>query len=244
MSDSRISVNEYVDMTPLLNMSSLDMLHKQICFGLLEAEVNYSHAGEPLDDVKRRAKGFWDSDWEAKLNLDLDTKARFDALEPKSKRKFACYYDGLYSLMSVLVVNQTTHQTRHDPRFTPKHPINYPLFQPLISWIEQQNVFASFGRVIIFLSPPGFKTVPHRDGNDIQGYEEEFIWLSPNRAKRLSLIDHQTGERRELKSPALWFNSNQLHSIESDLNHTYAVRIDGKFNERVRKYLAARFVKL
>jgi len=242
--DNIIPINEYVDMTALLDVRSWPSLHETITLGLMHAEVNYSYAGDPLEETKATTRGFWEAGWEASLKLSPGARSAFDKLSPALKRKFACYHSGFYSLQTVPVYLQGAHKTRHLPEGVFPHPVNHKLFPELIEWVDKQQLFESRGRIIIFLSPPGFRTAWHRDGNDEQVYDEEFLWFAPGRNKQLSLMNHMTSETRMLPSYAIWFNSNQLHGVEPDNSHSYSVRVDGKFSERVKKFLRSRLIKL
>lgn len=246
---SMLPINSYVDFLPLLD-NSLAKLHASICLGMLNAEINYSHAGDPVDELKSQVSGFWQENLANEFNLRQieNLRATYDKLTPAHQRKFACYYKSIYSLLTIPIINQgpryAGHYSRHDPKTCIKHPINYALFPDLLSWIDRQNIFESYGRTIIFLTPPGFKTFIHTDRVGEQDYVEEFIWLSPARNKNIVLANHLTGEERIVQSHAMWFNSNQYHGAVETLYHSYSIRIDGKFNNRTRNFLRNKFINL
>lgn len=240
-----LPLNSYVDLDPLIDIASLRRLHAEICFGLLNAEINYSHAGDPASEVKANAKGFWDKNWQAKL-LAKHPKLgeHFINLHPAKQRMFACYFNEFYSLMTIPIINQTNHKGRNSIEQCTPHPINYPLFTSVINWVNDQDIFETYGRVILFITPPGFKTVLHRDGDDYQAFNEEFMWISPARNKKMILANHITGEEKVIPAYTIWFNSNQYHGTEETIYHGYSLRIDGKFNDRTRKFLNNKFVSL
>lgn len=110
--------------------------------------------------------------------------------------------------------------------------IDYPIksnFQSLLDYIDSQEIFASIGRIVIFLNEPGSNTIEHRDYADGISRNDEFIWICPLQNKRFYVRDDY--EKTYVESKFCYFDSANIHGSDPVQHNTFSIRIDGKFSE-------------
>jgi hypothetical protein len=109
-------------------------------------------------------------------------------------------------------------------------------FQFLFDWIDAQNCFSEYGRVMFWINEPNQKTAFHRDypPNLLQHKDtrDPFIWLTGTIPKKLVILDPDTNEVHHSNVRACVFDSHNVHSSQGHpLHAAWSLRIDGKFNK-------------
>lgn len=110
-------------------------------------------------------------------------------------------------------------------------------------WIEQQDIFETYGRLNIFINFSNMYTYPHRDypvkdRETLETSPDEFIWITFNPAKKIYVLDRDTGEKHYSQSQCVWFNTGNWHGTDAVPLDCYSIRVDGVFNDRVRSQIS------
>jgi hypothetical protein len=114
---------------------------------------------------------------------------------------------------------------------------NAKYFAPLIAWIEQLDIFESYGRVHCFLTEHDCVTVEHSDYLPIDGHQAEMIWIRTRLDKGLYVMDRETLEKHHVQGYTAFFNEQDIHGAESSPRMTVSLRIDGVFTKNTRRAL-------
>lgn len=95
--------------------------------------------------------------------------------------------------------------------------------------------FKGVGRITLIFDTGGHTVAPHRD----HGYPKichEFIWFRTNLRKKFYML--KSGEKKYVTSYSAWFDSvNQFHGAEAVDELNFSFRIDGIFNDEIRKLI-------
>jgi hypothetical protein len=104
----------------------------------------------------------------------------------------------------------------------------------LIDFIKKLP-FKGVGRISLIFDTGGHIVPPHRD----HGYPKichEFIWFRTNLKKKFYMM--KDGEKKYVTSYSAWFDSvNQFHGSEAVDDLNFSIRVDGVFNDELRKLL-------
>ena len=124
---------------------------------------------------------------------------------------------------------------KHRPECVGRVPCDYQL-QFFYNWLDAQNIFSQYGRVLLFISHPGSKQITHFDPSDPEkATPDEFIWINfhPNR-KKLFLLNKSTEEKTYINGHVNWFNTDNFHGGDPVQFSSYALRVDGVFSDEFR----------
>lgn len=102
-------------------------------------------------------------------------------------------------------------------------------FRPFLDWIEKQNIFSSFGRIVIFLNEAGTRVLDHRDYEDGISRKDQFIWMSPLENKPFYIRDDS--KKIYLNSKFCYFDNSNIHGSDEMSCASFSIRIDGKFTK-------------
>jgi hypothetical protein len=122
-----------------------------------------------------------------------------------------------------------------------KRPIDSD-FDFFYNWLEKQNIFEEYGRVVFFINYPGSNQVPHYDPIDNDGNDQpdEFILINFNpKRKRLYLLDDKTNTKYYSNGYINWFNTINFHGADTVEYACYTLRIDGTFSDQFRQKFMA-----
>lgn len=107
-------------------------------------------------------------------------------------------------------------------------------FQELHSWIKTQDIFESYGRVIIWVHEPGSKILLHRDSVP-NSKLDEFVWIRFDDRKKLYV---ETEDKKYyLDGYVNWFDTTYYHSSDICEKAAYSIRIDGIFTQKIKQFL-------
>ena len=97
--------------------------------------------------------------------------------------------------------------------------------------------FEATARMIIMYDDSGRAVSAHRD-HDSTGLCHEFIWFRTNLEKPFYMLDARTGEQLYVKSHSAWFDTvNQFHGADETGALSFSIRVDGRFNEELRRQI-------
>ncbi|MEM7201068.1 MAG: hypothetical protein AAF628_12415 [Planctomycetota bacterium] len=97
--------------------------------------------------------------------------------------------------------------------------------------------FAAIGRVVIFYDLEPSALVAHRD-HWRPDLCHEFLWLRTDPSRRLFMECATTGARQPVTSSSAWFDTvNQFHGSAPSDGLSFAIRVDGVFDDQLRREL-------
>lgn len=106
-------------------------------------------------------------------------------------------------------------------------------FDFFYQWLDKQNIFSEYGRVMFFINYTGSNQQIHFDPI-YEGKEkpDEFILINlfPNE-KNLYLIDLETNEKFYSDGHINWFDTENFHGADTVSRSCYTLRVDGIFSE-------------
>lgn len=141
-----------------------------------------------------------------------------------------------YNSLSMNLRYTSDYLKKDDPTYC--HATNADQhFDFFYNWLDQQNIFCWYGRVVIFLNEPGIATLEHRDLPDNTHGIDEFIWINLDKRKRFYVVDPDSQQRVYINNTIAWFNTVDLHGAEPVDYATYSIRVDGRFTDHMRKLL-------
>ena len=109
-------------------------------------------------------------------------------------------------------------------------------FKFLFDWIDAQDCFDEYGRVIFWINEPGQSTTLHRDYPLGEGLNDPFIWFTGIIPKQLTILDEETNTTHYSTSRACVFDSNNIHASTGHPQYAaWSLRVDGKFNKEWAK---------
>jgi hypothetical protein len=135
----------------------------------------------------------------------------------------------LNQAMYIRVMKQDHYSTKHLHDSCIDTPVTND-FKFLFEWIDSQNVFNEYGRVVMFINEPGVKTVTHRDYPNPRSHRNEFIWLTLNSLKRFFVLDND-GTKHYTDSRVIYFDNANWHGSEPCQFANWSLRIDGVFSD-------------
>lgn len=95
--------------------------------------------------------------------------------------------------------------------------------------------FKSTGRIMLMFDTGEHPVIPHRDHikPDICN---EFIWLRTNFNKKFYV--YHSGVKKYISGYSAWFDTvNQFHGAEPGKELNFSIRVDGIFNDEIRKLI-------
>jgi hypothetical protein len=140
------------------------------------------------------------------------------------------------TLTETLAVRGTRNYNRDISNFLKKHLVEGSVDTPsakdfrfLTDWINDQNCFEEYGRIIFFISEAGATGIAHKDHSS--QVKDMFIWLTnPAAPKIIKLVDKITGIRHKSESNSAVFDNREYHETINPTPWTsWSLRIDGVF---------------
>lgn len=122
----------------------------------------------------------------------------------------------------------------------PENAVSYPAarhFNFFWEWLENQNVFTSIGRTVLFLSeskdPIGSAASNHvhRDYADGKSYKDQFIWIRFDPAKKFFVYDTENKTKNYVTSNVCVFDNSAWHGVEDPNQPCFSLRVDGTFTD-------------
>jgi hypothetical protein len=109
----------------------------------------------------------------------------------------------------------------------------YDNFPFLFSWLQENNIFNSIGRCVVYVAEANVKGLVHYDipkNNQL----DEFIWIGLDKRKKVFLQDAETKEKIYIDSPITVFDDRNYHGVESSDYASWSLRIDGFFSNEFK----------
>jgi len=107
-------------------------------------------------------------------------------------------------------------------------------FQFIFDWIDAQDCFEEYGRVMFFLSEPNSVGKIHRDYPlwAIHSPSDMFLWISSSTEKQIFVYDEVTNEQVLANSRAVLFDNCNYHGANNASDAVaWSLRVDGIFKK-------------
>jgi len=216
-----------------LDMKAFDEINNKIAFGLAKNHAHFSPSGTSQNTLYDQST----------LSV-YNERDRILSEMPELTRVEALHYAKLSGAVTLgngfILRGNKGYPAKYHEKHLRSNAIVHQFddqFKFLYDWIDAQNCFTEYGRVIFWINEPGQKTAFHCDypENDLskKNTMDPFIWLTGVIPKRLVIKDHATGETHHSTSRACVFNTHNIHASEGHPQcAAWSLRIDGKFNKK------------
>lgn len=219
-----------VDLTPYVDIENLLSLKPFLEYAIvknIEYQVPAQYDGDVFLD---KGVGFIDIDDKTKQQM-IEKYSYLSALNYKEMLLWLRYnMDITYGQSHLYVISSKTWEGKHLKDNCELTPVT-ETFKPFLTWLEEQNIFSSYGRVVIFLNEPNCFTPIHHDPPypDISP-KDEFIWISVDSRKRFFIFDGDTKEKTYIPGLIGTFDNHNYHGSDPCKYANWSVRIDGIFS--------------
>jgi hypothetical protein len=215
-----------------LDMKAFDEINDKIALALAK---NYAHCrpsgtGQATLYDQSTVSVFKERD---RILLEMPELSRIEA-------EYYAKLSGASTLGTRLIVRGVLgDQAKYHEKHLKRNVIKYPFddqFKFLFDWIDAQNCFIEYCRVIFWINESCQKTAFHRDYAETNArykdVKDQFIWLTGVIPKRLVVNDSDTGKLHLSTCRACVFSTHNIHSSEGHPQYAaWSLRIDGKFNK-------------
>lgn len=227
----KINNNISIDLTPHVDIDSLLALKPYIDYAIvknLDGQTPAQYAGELFFE---NGTGFIDVSFETRVEL-LNKYPFIGTLNYKELLLWMRYHmDIKYGQSHLHVIKPREWTTKHLKEECDSTPATES-FKPFLDWIDNQNIFSSYGRVNVFLNEPHCSTPVHFDPptNKVTA-KDQFIWITLDDRKRFFVYDPTLEIKHYLSGYVGVFDNYNYHGAEASEYASWSIRIDGLFSE-------------
>ena len=225
-----INDKPFIELDNFLNLSTLDKFEEEICLGFAKSEKYISLGSTPTQSIlnSNNHSAFQDVKRQAKL--------RYPDLTEKELEWYSLIKGGEAHGYVLFLKNIKRYPEDFRYKSLKDHCIYAPAaehFKFLFKWIDEQNCFKEYGRVLFFVSHPGQTGMIHKDNVGIENLKDQYLWITGKKfPKSIFLYDKTSEERIYAKSRSTVFDNRNYHGTENPHEcATWSLRIDGVFNE-------------
>lgn len=227
-----INNQHFINLEPFLDIASLDLLHDQISYAIGKSADYISPASPPAYSFSNTG-----------LVAHLDLKAKLRTTNPELTNNQLDWYTLMKGAAShgyaLFLKNIKKYPDDFRYKSLESHTVKTPAglnFDFLFEWIEKQNCFTEYGRVLFFISPPGSDGIVHRDNKGLDEYVDQLIWVTGKFPKKLFLFDTETEEKVECPYRAMYFMNHNYHGTYNPSDYwSWSLRVDGVFTEEFKQ---------
>ena len=137
---------------------------------------------------------------------------------------------GLNQAMYVRTMKQDLYGQKHLGESCMDTPVAGE-FGFLFDWINDQDVFQQYGRVVLFINEPGVATTRHRDYPNPTSFRNEFIWITLDDRKKFYIYDETSDTKHMIGSSVACFDNANWHGSDPSPYASWSIRIDGIFSD-------------
>lgn len=220
-----------LDLTPHVDIARLLELKPYIEYAIVKSETHIIPSQYRGDLFLDSGLGFIDITQDQKIEL-IKKYPYIGEFDYKHLLMWLRYhYDIKYGQSHLHVIKAREWTTKHL-----KDQCDYTevteLFRPLLDWIDNQNIFTSYGRVNLFLNEPHSLTPIHFDPptNKVSA-KDQFIWIKLDDRKKFFIYNPETKEKTYLPGLVGTFDNYNYHGSEPCEFANWSVRIDGLFTD-------------
>lgn len=151
-------------------------------------------------------------------------------------------------MYDVVALNEAIHlRTARGGNYFNKHLAEHCVDTPAMqyftffkNWLEAQNIFKEYGRVVFFINEPGVSSIKHRDYPDGVSRKDNFIWMSLDGRKNFWVWDDEKKEQHNITSRAALFDNAGWHGSDPTQYTGWSLRVDGIFSEEFKDKVGIR----
>lgn len=144
--------------------------------------------------------------------------------------KYSHQVIGLNQAMYIRAMKKNSYGEKHLRQGCIDTPITKE-FQFLFDWLDKEDIFDEYGRVLMFLNEPGVETIRHRDYPNPKSHKNEFIWITLNDIKRFYVYDADIDKKDYITSKVAYFDNANWHGSDPMPYANWSLRIDGVFSD-------------
>lgn len=220
-----------IDLTSFVDIESLYKLKPYIEYGLAkhhDKTVPSQYIGEIFLEP---GIGFFDISQNQKDNL-LREYPYLNELDGDEMIYWLRYHlDIKYGQKHLHIISAKDWLTKHDPTQCDVNLVT-DTFKPFLDWVEEQNIFSTYGRVNAFINEPGVKTPIHHDPPFLdKSPRDNFIWINLSNRKKFFIYDHINQQKTYIGSPICVFDNHNYHGSEASELASWSLRVDGTFSK-------------
>lgn len=232
----------YIDLAPLVDLTSFDKLHPEICRSFVTAKhmaaigsLDVPEGFFNLDLYKGQFKHLQQT-YEEFLNLPDDDPIKINGKDLKDN-DLSIYLKwalGGYDLYSFYVLYDFEEGWSTNTSIRGKKAVA-DYFPGVVAWVDElveKQVFSHIGRVSFFVLEAGGISFEHKDPSvdtEFPDIPSEFIHVRPSLDRPFYVRDAETKEKAYIDTRVGYWNDQDLHGGDPVLKPTYSVRVDGKF---------------
>lgn len=225
-----INGQAFLDIANLLDLDYLDSFEEELCLGIAKSEKYINLNSTPTKSLLNPDTGI------SFLEIKAKAALKYPELSPRELEWYATMKGG-QSHGYVLFLKNIR---RYPEFFKFKSYHEYcnktevaKYFEFLFDWIENQNCFKEYGRVLFFVSHPGQSGMIHKDNVGLDDVRDQYIWITGNKfSKSLFQYNPATDEKIYAPSRAVLFDNRSFHGSENHHDSAaWSLRIDGQFTD-------------
>lgn len=134
-----------------------------------------------------------------------------------------------YGQQSVQIIYPKTWESKHfKDGAVPTENVQY--FDFFFKWLDEQNIFSEYGRVVVFINEPGVASPIHKDWLG-ETQKDQFIWLTLDSRKKFFVYDSNTQEKHYLPGQIGTFDNAGWHGSDISQFASWSIRVDGVFSD-------------
>jgi hypothetical protein len=223
----KINDKLFIDLEPFLDLSKIFEYNERISYGIAKNcdEIYPAYASQSCIFNQKL------------MSHDVASskiKTKYPELTGRQSETMA-KFSGSANLGSFLHLKKATKsfQYKHVSDFS-EYTNAAKDFKFLFEWIEEQDCFDEFGRVIFFFNEPWQKGAIHCDYDDskLNIRKDMFIWIRGPVGKQFFIYDSENNQKHYCPYSATIFNNNNYHGSENnDWYSSWSLRIDGIFKK-------------
>jgi hypothetical protein len=168
----------------------------------------------------------------ARINQSSDDADAFARLGSMARFYTYCKYmyplTGLAQCLHIRTIKNDSYPRKHLSDSCVDTPLASS-FDFLFSWLDSQDIFSQYGRVIMFLNEPGTMSTLHRDNPFHVSPKNQFIWISLGNEKRFFVLEDDV-RRHYITSRCAIFDNTNYHGSNPCQHASWSLRIDGVFS--------------
>lgn len=223
--------NQYLDLDSHIDLRGLLELHDNLCVAIAKSEWQIGRGANGREDGIVDVSSILDT---TKIHpeLTIDQRARYLLLsQPLGHLGY-----------SIRVIKNLHYRLKHVPTDCYKTEAAAH-FTKLFEWLDKQDIFESYGRVVCFITPGGMLQPYHHDW-DVRSDNlpiDEFIWLRTTKSKGFGLYSDEIPRiYNPIESYSAWFDNRQYHGgpLSTTPEYGFSIRIDGTFSKRMKNIIA------
>ena len=223
----KINNELFIDLEPFLDLPKIYKYYEEIAYGIAKN-------CDRIYPTPTSQASFLNQELVAHPVVSAEIKNKYPELAYRQSEAMAKFL-GSANLGSMLQLkkNNVAYKYKHLSEFN-EHTEAAKDFKFLFNWIEEQDCFEEYGRVVFFLNEPWQQGVIHHDyeNSKLNVYKDMFIWIKGPIKKHFFVYDEETDQKYYCPYSASIFNNNNYHGSENNNWYSsWSLRIDGVFKK-------------